>query len=380
MRESRCKTFRARTLLLVWLIGVASSTLLAQQQSQAARIKSPEVHPDRSVTFRLRAPNAKEVAVEGDFTDTPLNLTRDENGMWSIRTKPVAADLYHYTLRVDGVRHVDPSNPIVRSGLRGSQSLLRVSGATASIWDDQSVPHGSLHYHKYQSKVIGDTRTFVVYTPAHLDATARTKYPVLYLLHGAGARPTAWTEAGYANLIFDNLLAQKRIKPTIIVKPFGHAVDIDEYVPAMRYKNTELFAKDLLSDVMPQVEALYPVAAGPSNTAIAGLSMGGEHALFIGLNNPARFGYVAGFSAGFPPTIPEQQYSEVVANPTATNKAFKLIWLATGRDDGLLQRNRQFADFLKGKGVKVIWNETEGGHNWLVWRRYLAELAPLLFK
>jgi enterochelin esterase family protein len=258
-----------------------------------------------------------------------------------------------------------------------------VSGATASIWDDQPVPHGSLHHHRYRSKAIGDTRTFVVYTPAGFDARARTKYPVLYLLHGAGALPTAWTEGGKANLIFDNLLAQKQVKPTIIVMPFGHAMDINDYVPAMRYamryRNTELFAKDLLGDVMPHVEAAYPVATGPSHTAIAGLSMGGEQALFIGLNNPARFGYVAGFSAGFAPS-PEQQYSAVVANPTATNNAFRLIWLATGRDDGLLQRNRQFADFLQGKGVNVTWKETEGGHNWLVWRRYLAELAPLLFK
>jgi enterochelin esterase family protein len=203
---------------------------------------------------------------------------------------------------------------------------------------------------------------------------------VLYLLHGSGDRPTAWTESGNANFIFDNLLAQKQAKPMIVVMPFGHAVDPFNNAPEMRGRNTELFTKDLLGDVMPQVAEAYQIATGPANTAIAGLSMGGGQALFAGLTNPNKFAYVAGFSASVPRSNPEEQFASTVADPAATNKAFKLIWMATGKDDGLLQPDQRFVDWMKAKGVNVAWKETEGAHTWRVWRRYLAEFAPLLFR
>jgi len=345
------------------VVALIASTLAAQPQ----RIVSPEVHGDRRVTLRLRAPNAKEVLASGEFVPKPVPMTRGAEGIWSLTTEPLSPDIYGYTFRVDDLVINDPSNASIKAGINATQSLFTVPGDTAALYDEQDVPHGVLHRHHYRSKAIGDTRAFVVYTPPGYSADGKAKYPVLYLLHGSGDLPTSWSDTGKAHFILDNLIAQGKAKPMIVVMPFGHAVRSTERTPANRGRNLELFAKDLLGDVMPSVEAAYRVHTDRKNRAIAGLSMGGGQSLSAGFSHPEKFAWVAGFSSSVPDNLPIK----------ATDQ---FRWIAIGRDDFLIENNRKLDAALKAAGVKYSYQETEGAHSWRVWRRYLADLVPLLFR
>jgi enterochelin esterase family protein len=324
---------------------------------------SPEVHPDRRVTLRLRAPNAAEVLVSGEFAAKPQPLVKDENGIWSITLGPLEPDVYGYNFRVDGTSLNDPHNPSIKAGVAGTSSLVSVPGSEPLPWDEREVPHGVLHRHFYKSNVIGDQRSIVVYTPPGY--SPRSKYPVLYLLHGSGDLSTSWADTGKANFILDNLLATGRAKPMLVVMPFGHAVSRSS--PESRVRNTELFSKDLLEVIIPAVENSYSVIANKSGRAIAGLSMGGGQALWAGLNHPDVFGAVGAFSSAVPQNLPMKVNNQ-------------LLWIAIGKDDFLLEVNRKLDAALRSAGVKYAYKETEGAHSWRVWRRYLSELVPVLFR
>jgi enterochelin esterase family protein len=349
--------------------------------SQAPRVVSPEVGPDRRVTFRLRAPNANEVLLTGEFQQGSKRLEKGADGLWTITVGPLEPEIYNYNFTIDGVRTIDPGNPDVKTGSTPSTvaSILEVRGDRLAFYDAQPVPHGEVRTHWYASKSLNSQRRLTVYTPPAYDNDRSTRYPVLYLLHGANADERAWSQLGHANLILDNLLAAGKAKPFLVVMPFGYGVPPG--APGAQGQNTAQFSKDLLEDAIPYVESHYRAHADRDHRAIVGLSMGGGQALNIGLNHLELFSHVGGFSAAlgraadFPRT-----YATLVADADATNNKLHLLWVGCGKDDSLFGASRDFARFLTEHKVKHTFLESSGAHTWMVWRRYLNEIAPLLFR
>jgi enterochelin esterase family protein len=264
-------------------------------------------------------------------------------------------------------------------------SFVEVPGGGAAFYDSRPVPHGEVRMLPYESQAMGVTRWVWIYTPPGYDRTS-TKYPVLYLLHGNGEAQNGWVMNGRANFIFDNLIAERKAQPMIVVMPQGHALQGAGVGPLVRIAGeasmfSTRFPKDLLEDVIPLVERNYRVIADAEHRAIAGLSMGGGQALTIGLNNLDTFHWVLGFSSAVGGQIvnTEENFQQVLANPSQANSKLRLLWISCGKQDFLYQANRQFVETLTGKGVKVTYKETEGAHVWSVWRNNLNETAALLF-
>lgn len=310
-------------------------------------------------------------------------MVKDSTGVWSFVTGPLAPEIYAYNFTIDGVRTIDPSNAVVKTGSTATtiQSLLKVDGDEPAFYDVNSVLHGEIHTHWYKSKSLGATRRLTVYTPPGFDPSGKTRYPVLYLLHGANADETAWANLGRANFILDNLLAEKKIKPFIVVMPFGYGVPPDSQPTRGGSFDviSETFSKDLLGDVLPFIETQYPTYKDRDHRAIAGLSMGGVESLTIGLNHLDQFSYVAGFSAALRPADFSKDFGSLAADPAATNRKLHLLWLGVGRQDGLFNATDSFSKFLDVSKVKHSYQTSEGTHTWIVWRRYLMEISPLLF-
>ena len=366
-------------------------TMATAASTQTSTLISPEIHADGRVTFRLRAERPSEVTVRGEWMKTPEKLVKDAAGVWSTTVGPVSPDIYSYSFSVDGTTMLDPSNNRIKSSSRGAGvSVLEVPGG--KLHEIRDVPHGSVNAQWYKSPTIGGTRRFIVYTPRYTppgyEKNTSTRYPVLYLLHGNGDTETEWTSFGRANFILDNLLADGKLRPMLVVMPFGHTVPPQELSPATRGRNTQLMEEDLLQNVIPAVEARYRAASGPKNRAIAGLSMGGGQSTFIGLGNLAVFNWVAVFSAGAGGGRSsggdsqgfEQKLAAVLADKDTTNKKLSLLWIACGTDDPAMKGAEQLVEMLKSGGIRHAFHKTEGAHTWRVWRRYLAELTPLLFQ
>jgi enterochelin esterase family protein len=352
------------------------------QPQQPPRIQSPEVHPDRTVTFRFRDPNAKEVLVGLEGSTKPIAMQKDEQGVWSVTTDPLPPDLYGYSFRADGVGLIDPSNPLLKPNLLGTQNMVDVPDPSLP-WEIADVPHGVVEHRFYKSAVVGDQRDFFVYTPPGYDPEAKKRYPVLYLLHGYSDDASGWTAVGRANIILDNLIAQAKAKPMIIVMTLGYGAP-EIVTPgfagprdaSLLQRNYDRYREALFTEVMPMVEKSYRTETGPGKRAIAGLSMGGAESLFVGLNALDRFAWVGSFSAG------GQQADLSAAFPkldASANAKLRLLWIACGTDDRLIENNRKFRAWLDTKGVRHTDIETPGAHVWMVWRRNLATFAPLLF-
>jgi enterochelin esterase-like enzyme len=358
----------------------------ARPAARRAPIISPDVHPDRSVTFRFRAPNAEQVVLSREGT-RPVPMQKDEQGVWSVTTAPLEPDFYGYTFVADGVGLVDPGNSLMKPNLLGNSSMVHVPSPAGSAmpWEMTEVPHGEVHHHFYHSAVVGDDRDFYVYTPPGYDPRADVRYPVLYLFHGYSDDASGWTAVGRANVILDNLIAQGKAKPMLIVMPLGYgAPEIVSRTgggslrdPGLREKNYTRFRDALFNEVMPRVEKAYRVAPDRESRAIAGLSMGGAESLFVGLNAVDRFAWVGSFSAGGASADLEKTYPRADAS---LNGQLKILWIACGTEDGLLASNRKTCQWLKGRGVTLTEIETPGAHTWMVWRRNLAAFAPLLFR
>ena len=367
--------------LLLGFVGFAS----AQQNKPAspALLVSPDVHPDSSVTFRFCAPNAKEVTLAREGTE-PQAMQKDDQGIWSVTTAPLAPDYYEYSFIADGVRLIDPSNHLLTPNLQAPSSVVHVPGPPSLPWEVNDVPHGEIHHHFYRSAIAADDRDYYVYTPAAYDPTAKKTYPVLYLLHGFSDDASGWTAVGHANVIFDNLIAQGKAKPMIVVMPLGYGTM--QFVELgwnawshneLRDLNFKKFNETLLTEVMPQVESEYRITKGRNSRAIAGLSMGGSESLLTGLNNLDKFSWVGAFSAGGVPDDFEKDFPSLDAK---ANQQLHLLWIACGTEDHLITVNRNLREWLKTKRVKATEIETPGMHTWMVWRRNLAEFAPLLFR
>jgi enterochelin esterase family protein len=346
---------------------------------------------DRRVTFRLRAPNAKEVSVEIDGGGKSLAMQKDGEGIWSATSEPLAPDYYGYSFVVDGVTMFDPSNSAAIPNFLYRASELHVPPASRDSsssalfpWEIADVPHGEIHHHFYRSKVVGDDRGYFVYTPPGYDPRGKQTYPVLYLLHGYSDDADAWTVVGRANVILDNLISRGKAKPMLIVMPLGYGAP--EVLlpgsgifqdPGITQRNFDRFRDALLTEVIPRVEAEYLVKKDRNSRAIAGLSMGGGESLLTGLNNLNEFAWIGAFSsAGIRRDI-EKDFPQLNAG---ANAQLRLLWIACGTDDHLIESNRTLRAWLTSKGIHHADIETPGEHTWLVWRRNLAEFAQLLFR
>ena len=368
-----------RTLLPALLLFAAASFA----QTPPAPVLSPEVHDDHRVTFRFRAPNAKEAALslEGTATDQPMQ--KDAQGVWSVTTDALAPDFYGYSFVADGVRLIDPANPLMKPNLLATQSQVHVPGPSLP-WEIADVPHGEVHHHFYKSTVVGDERDFYVYTPPGYDPRAKQTYPVLYLLHGFSDDASGWTAVGRANVILDNLIAQGKAKPMLVVMPLGYGAPEILKLGFGAFRNAELrdrnyakFRDALLTEILPRVEASYAVTKDRDSRAIAGLSMGGAESLLTGLNSLHQFAWIGAFSSG---GLPEDFAKDFPALDSHANDQLRLLWIACGTDDRLIELNRKFRGWLESKGVRHASIETPGAHTWMVWRRNLAAFTALLFR
>jgi enterochelin esterase family protein len=356
----------------------------APQATQAPPpVQSPEVHPDRRVTFRLRAPNAQDVAVTREGAPR-LTMQKDDQGVWSVTTEPLEPDLYGYSFVADGARLFDSSNPLIKTNLLNPSSIVHIPGKASQPWEINDVPHGIVHHHYYKSKVVGDQRDFFVYTPPGYDPARPTRYPVLYLLHGMSDGADGWSsEIGRANVILDNLIAQRHAKPMVVVMPLGYGAPeilvrgATTRDPGIGQRNRDKFRETLLTELLPQVESTYRVANDRASRAIAGLSMGGAESLTTGLNALDRFAWIGAFSSG---GMGDDFNAAFPSLDAKSNAQIRLLWIACGTEDGLIASNRRFREWLASRDIRHADIETPGAHTWMVWRRNLATFTPLLFR
>lgn len=366
-----------KRLFVLLFVAIASSLPRAQPSPTLA---SPEVLPDNRAVFHLRAPHAMEVllALEGAGS---VAMTRGDQGVWSVTTAPLQPDYYAYSFIVDGVGLIDPSNPAIRPNLLNPQSVLHVPGPSWLAWEIKPVPHGAMHHHVYRSRVAGDDREFFVYTPPGYDARGRKRYPVLYLQHGYSGDARGWLANAPANTILDNLIAEGKAEPMLLVMSLGYGVPnfLRRGNPdlSLLKANYDGFREALLTEVIPQVEKEYRVARDRNSRAIAGLSMGATEALYVGLNALNQFSWIGSFSAG---GMLGDHNVAFPALDARANSQLRLLWIACGTEDPLIESNRTFRDWLTSKGVNFTAIETPGRHTWMVWRRNLVAFAPLLFK
>jgi len=367
----------------------AASFLLAQPSAseggrgrgpRGPQFKAVEVHDDHTVTFRFNAPTATEIILVANFLAEPLALVKDDKGIFSATTKPLEPAIYHYHYTVDGVRGIDPHNPYGQRGADDATgSIFEVPAATPAYFDPRPVPHGEVRTVWYESKSIGAERSFRVYTPPGYE-TSKAKYPVLYLLHGNGQNENDWSEVGRANFILDNLIAEHKAKPMLIVMPFGHpqASHLSGESTPVGVKPSA-FADDLLEQIIPTVEKTFRASAKADDRALAGLSMGGGQTVNIGFTHLDKFHSIGIFSAGGGGTDPVKQFPDLLTDPSATNKKMKIIWICAGDKDFALAGAQGLDKILTEHNIKHSFSTTPGVHEWKVWRYSLDQFAPLLF-
>ena len=387
--------------LLFALLYSLPAGIFAQQALQGApEIVSPDIQADGKVTFRIQAPNAKEVKISGEwlppegFAPGSALMNRDDKGTWTYTT-PSALDpeLYTYGFVVDGVRTIDPANPFIQRDVATVTNILIVGGKQADLYKVQNVPHGSVTKRWYASPALGMQRRITVYTPPGYESS-KESYPVLYLLHGAGGDEEAWMTLGRASQILDNLIAQGKAKPMIMVMPNGNVIqdaapgegDKGFYKPQFMIPRTmDGGYETSFKDIIKFVESNYRVKANKANRAIAGLSMGGFHSLHISRLYPNTFDYIGLYSAAILPRqqngVSQPAYEKIDETLTVQkNNGYKLYWIACGKTDFLYKNNIEYMQRLDKLGMKYTWRESEGGHIWRNWRVYLSEFAPMLFK
>jgi enterochelin esterase-like enzyme len=362
-----------------------SGMLPAQAPTAPAGPRPPappayKVNADRTVSFRLHAPDVTAATVSGDFTQTPQPMIKGEDGTWTFTSAPLRPAIYDYSFTVNGLRVNDPSNPLVKTGDKSSSTMFEVKGDKPALYDIQPVPHGTVRIEYYVSKKFEAPKMIWVYTPPGYE-TSTGKYPALYLLHGAGDTEAGWVTTGHANLILDNLIAEGKAKPMIVVMPYGRpapSATLDVIAPAVVSEPGVTFPNDLVEDVVPFAEKTYRISAKADDRALAGLSMGGNQTLQVGLTHLDLFRYIGAFS---PVVInPEQAFKGALEDPSGTNKRLKLFYIYIGKLDTLYASNQNFDKLLKDRKVKHEFVETEEWHVWRNWRDYLADFAPRLFR
>jgi enterochelin esterase-like enzyme len=411
------------TVSVVAIVALVARAPLAGQQAppasaaaQAARpapLKSPEIHSDRTVTFRLPAPKATEVTLNGSWDNgTNLKMTKDESGVWSTTIGPLAPQLWGYWFVVDGVKALDPNNgETQRDGVR-YDNLLMISGPESEWWDFKDVAHGTVQAVWYSSPTLKmANRRMMVYTPPGYEASAQ-KYPVLYLLHGGGGDEDAWLTMGRANIIMDNLIAAGKAKPMIVVMPNGNAAQSVSqgfgYGPTPARQSVQApapppvqaaqaaqgggqpgggrggapqpyagsYPESLVKDVIPFVEKRFRVLAAKDDRAIAGLSMGGGHTLAATNNNPGTFAYIGVLSSG-PAAVDDAFQKQLEA---VKGGGVKFYWLGAGTTDMARERTVNLSELVKKDGFNTTYREIPGRHYWFLWRDFLAHYAQIAFQ
>jgi enterochelin esterase family protein len=355
-----------------------------------AGYKSVEQLPDGRVTFRICAPDARDVRVTSNDIDTAipmgmnggergLRMSKDGKGLWTATTAvAVPADTYRFNFQVDGARVPDPQGTTFSHERVGTNSTFETTGPAGEFQTyRKDVPHGAVSRVEYWSSTLGDKRPAYVYTPPGYMAGS-DRYPVLYLVHGAGDSADSWTSVGHANYILDNLIAAGKAKPMIVVMPFGHTPDRPG---GNMLANTD-FGDDLIKDLIPYVDANFRTKADQHDRAMAGLSMGGAHTLRFGLTHPELFDYIGVFSMGLGLQGPADVTAYETANDAALKKAARdldLLYYAIGKDDFLYGSVAPTRGMFDKYGIKHVYHESDGGHTWINWRRYLLDFAPRLF-
>jgi len=354
---------------------------------QGPQVTSPEVSADRQVTFRILAPQADAVRLIGG--DIPGNgqgaeMTKNEEGVWEVTLGPLPPGTYRYHFNLDGVAVIDPRSPAISLSNDNVWSLVVVPGS--EFQDIRDVPHGAVSAVTYYSTALSKFRRMHVYTPPGYESGQGT-FPVFYLLHGASDSDHSWSSVGRAGFILDNLIAEKKAVPMIVVMPAGHT---GPFSWGRSRLPLDEFTNEFMADIKPYIEKNYRVYIDRGHRAMAGLSMGGGQTLNIGIPHLDQFGYLGVFSSGIfgitgggpgggqGPSW-EERNKEFLENGE-TKKGLRLFWFATGKEDFLIETSRATVDLLKKYGFDVTYKETEGGHTWLNWRDYLHEFAPLLFK
>ncbi len=360
-------------------LGCALAGLAAAQAPAPDGLTSPDVNPDRTATFRIRAPKATEVTLYGDWMPVgkPVPMTKGADGVWTITTQPLEATGHLYWFNVDGQAIADPINPVMKLRQRTSASLIEIPAATPAPWELRDVPHGSVVTEWNKSAALNRTERTVIYLPPGYEK-GNTRYPVLYLVHGSGDVPESWTNAGHANLILDNLIADGKAKPMIVVMPAGHALPFSAGRGGP-VNNNDLFEKYLVKDLIPVIEAKYRVAPGQKNRALAGLSMGGGHTIHTGFTHPELFSALGIFSSGPAQTF-ETTFKSPLADPKAFNAKVGTVWVAVGESDPVFPRSKAFAELLNKSGIKTGFKTWPGYHTWPIWRYSLSEFVPMLFQ
>jgi enterochelin esterase-like enzyme len=355
---------------------------------------SPEVLSDHRVTFRIHAPKASEVTLRGDWMEGgPVKLEKGDEGVWSVTVGPLVPDFYSYSFTVDGVKTLDPKNATIKQGLSSVDSMFFLPGEEAAFEDNQKVPHGDIREVWYQSSTLDTQRRMHVYTPPGYDA-GQDRYPVLYLLHGGGDDDSGWSTVGRAGFILDNLLAEKKARPMLVVMPNGsmpRPANLPRITPgttpppevaAALEAAQERFTNELLKDVVPFVEKNYRVVPDREHRALAGLSMGGGQTLRVVTGNPDQFAYVGVWSAGMGRDAAdfEKRHAAFLENPDKVNRLVKLFSISVGDKDFTAAGSRNLAELLEKRGIKNELHVSGGGHTWINWRHYLCDLAPRLFR
>jgi enterochelin esterase-like enzyme len=366
-----------------------------------ARIVSPEILPDNMVTFRVYSKDAAKVLVSGEWqagNNASEALVKNDTGMFILKVGPLKPELYGYTFTIDGVNAIDPNNVQVRRDGARYQSFFIVPGPESDLYFQKNgVPHGTVAKVWYNSPVLGIDRRVYVYTPAGYEGGAQ-KYPVFYLLHGAGGDEDAWTNMGRTAQIMDNLIAQGKAKPMIVVMPNGNAnqAGAQNEVPSVTVTGeqsmaayqrlTGKFEVHLVKDLIPFIEKNFRTLTGKDNRAIAGLSMGGAHTQTITNDNPGMFSYIGVFSMGIMNFGQQNQdaakleQERDVKIEALKNSGYKLYWIGCGKDDFVYQSAVTLRNTLDKHNFKYVYRESTGGHTWANWRIYLSEFAPMLFK
>ena len=391
----RCKPFftrlrgRRRSLYLrlsAFLCG--SMALLGQvpkrEPTPNDALISPEVHADRRVSFRVYAPKASEVTLRGDWMEAPgpVKIEKDEKGVWSATVGPLAPDFYSYSFTVDGVRTLDPKNATIKQGVASVDNLFFLPGEEAIFQENRMVPHGEIRKVWRQSSTLDMQRRMHVYTPPGYDG-GKARYPVFYLLHGGGDEDSGWSTVGRAGFILDNLLAEKKAQPMIVVMPNGSLPRPGNAPAGPPLAAQERFTQELVNDIIPYVEKNFRALADRENRAIAGLSMGGGQTLRVATSHPDKFAYVAVWSAGVNPQAAadfEKRSAAYLDNADKVNKLVKLFSISVGDKDFAYAGSQNLSELLAKRGINNELHVSGGGHTWINWRRYLNAYAQRLFR
>lgn len=366
---------------------ISCNWIIAQEigQQRGPQFNSPVVEADNKITFKVHSPNAQAVTINGSWMGygQSVALVKGADSVWSATIGPLEPSMYHYNFFIDGVSAIDPKNALaLRDGVRYA-SMLLVPGDGSTLFQLNDVAHGALSLVWYNSPTLNLQRRMYVYTPPGYD-NSTDKYPVLYLLHGAGGDEDAWTSLGRANYILDNLIAEGKAKPMIVVMTNGNAFQTSslhtapnapEITRETYAKYAGLFERSLVNDVVPYIEKNYRVKANKESRAIAGLSMGGMHTITASIENPGKFGYIGVFSSGIFQPKPDDE-----AKFTALkNSGVVKYWVACGKEDFVMQSNKRLLEMLNKTGIQHEYFENAGGHTWANWRTYLSMFAPMLF-